>query len=292
MFIISFLYSLFNMRKTTTTQGNDEKAHQLTSRTLSIGNVTHKLQLHAKDVSNDFIWLTPKMIEQFDKWGHEKTALLNNGFDLETGIIQWNRGTRCTITNYFSETLYLLYMFLSEHLMGSPLSHRVNYGYFANMHNVLLQLCVRGVYVIEGTEPIIGKTPSQCAFIVFIRDEVMIHFMDMMEDIYAHNINVSACRIKARKVILQYNKNKNNRISSAFKVDTQFLCGRFDILGGIGTPESCCSGGLDNCNFSLWHVKIWNQSVKDCGHVEDMLLHLWIKFNSMYGHANNDMFVV
>jgi hypothetical protein len=280
------------MRRTNTTHGCDEEAQQLTSRTLSIGNVTHKLQLYAKDVSNDFIWLTPKVIEQFDKWGHEKTAILNNGFDLETGIIQWNRGTYYKITNYFSETLYLQYMFLSGHLMGSPLSHRVNYGYFANMHNVLLQLCVRGVYVIEGTEPIIGKTPSQCAFIVLIRDEVMIPFMDMMDDIYTYNINVDACRIKARKVILQYNKNKNSRISCAFKVDTPFLCGRFDILGGIGTPDMRRVDGLDNCSFSLWHVKIWHQSVKDCVHVEDMLLHLWIKFNSLYGHANNDMFVV
>jgi hypothetical protein len=279
------------MPKTSTTHGNDEHV-QITSRTLSIGNVTHKLHLHAIDVSNDLIWLTPKIIQQFDKWGHEKIGLLNNDFDLETGIIQWNRYTRCRVSNSFSETLYFLHMFLSGHLLGSPLSHRVNYGYFANMHNVLTQLCVRGVYVIEGVEPVIGKTPSQCAFIVLIRDEIMIPFMNMMEDIYAYNINVNACRIKARKVILQYNKNKNNRISCAFKVDTSLLCGRLDIIGGIGTPESCLSGGLKNCNFSLWHVKIWNQSVKDCVQVEDMLLHLWIKFNSMYGHANNDMFVV
>jgi hypothetical protein len=265
---------------------DDHQQEQLASHKLSIGNVTHKLQFYTVDSNNDLIWLSPKVIEQFDRWGHDKIGLLNNDFDLDTGIIEWRNDKSCKITECFSETLYFLYMFLNGHLMGSPLSHRVDYGYFASMHNVLLELCIRGVYVLEGVEPVKGKTPSQCAFIVLIRNEVTIPFMDMMESIYAHNINVNARKIKAGKVILQYNKNINNRMMGSFKVDTSLLCERLDMQGSIGMSKNTHA-----YNFSLWHVKIWSQSVKDHVHVEDMLLHLWIKFNSMYGYANNDMLV-
>jgi hypothetical protein len=271
------------------TKCDDYQREELASHNLSIGNVKHKLQFYTVASNNDFIWLSPNVIQQFDRWGHEKIGLLNNDFDLETGIIQWSNDMLCKITECFSETLYFLYMFLNGHLMGSPLSHRVHYGYFANMHNVLLELCIRGVYVIEGVEPVRGKTPSQCAFIVLIRDEVTIPFINMMESINAHNINVNACRIKARKVLLHYNNNKNNRVLGTFKVDTSIVCERLDMRGCIGMSENNQLIGRNGCNFSLWHVKIWNQSVQDYVHVEDMLLHLWIKFNSMYGYANNDM---
>jgi hypothetical protein len=267
----------------------DDQREELASRKLFIGNVIHKLNYHTVESKKDLIWLSPKAIQKFDRWGHEKIGLLNNDFDLETCIVPWISEKGYKVTNCFSETLYFLYMFLSGHLMGSPLSHQINYRYFAKLHNILLQLCIRGVYVLDGVEPVQDKTPSQCAFIVCIKDEVMIPFMEMMESIYAHNINVNAQRIKDRKIILQYNTNKDNKGLVNFKVDTSLLCERLDIRGGIGMSKNYQS--LDGCKFSkfsLWHVKIWNQ-LADNAHVEDVLLYLWIKFNSKYGCANIDM---
>lgn len=233
----------------------------------------------------DFEWLSKDLVEKFNVIGYEKVWLLNNDFDLETGVIAWCKDYR--ISQSFTESLYLMYMFLNGHLLGSPLGHKVNYGYFAGMHDVLLQLCIRGVYIIEGVNQVIGKVPSQCAFMVLIRDEVMTPFIDVMECMYNKGINVHARRIKNRKVLLQYNKVKGYRTFENFKVDTSFICDRVTQVGGIGV----CDGQISS-DFSVWHVKVWNQDLYEDTCVEDMLLHVWVKFNSIYGFANYDMFVL
>lgn len=235
--------------------------------------------------SADFKWLSQELVEKFDVIGYEKVWLLNNNFDLETGVIAWCKEYR--LSQSFTESLYLLYMFLNGHLLGSPLGHKVNYGYFGAMHDVLLQLCIRGVYIFEGVKQVTGKVPSQCAFMVLIRDELMIPFIDIMECMYNKGINVHARRIKNGKVLLQYNKVKGYRTLETFKVDTSLICERFTPVGGIGM----CDGQTSSV-FSLWHVKVWNQDLYEDTCVEDMLLHVWLKFNSTYGIDNYDMFVL
>jgi hypothetical protein len=234
----------------------------------------------------DFKWLSQELVETFNVLGYEKVWLLNNYFDLETGIIAGCNEFR--VAQSFTESLYLLYMFLNGHLLGSPLGHNVNYGYFGAMHDVLLQLCIHGVYILEGVKPVIGKVPSQCAFVVFIKDEVIIPFIEVMESMYNKGINVHARRIKNRNVILQYCKVKSFRSLGNFKVDTSLLCERLTSDGGIGMCNDMGSETKLSMS-SLWHVKVWNQDVYEGMCVEDMLLHYWVKFNYAYGFVNNDM---
>jgi hypothetical protein len=256
---------------------------------IDIEDMDHTLTLKSATSQNDFIWLTPNVIAEFSQRCSKKICLLNDSFELDTFIIQSNDRQGVTITNNFSESLYLLYMFLAGDLFGAPLSHKVNYMYFANMHNVLMELCIRGVYVVEGVEPIHGKILSQCAFVVFIRDEMLTHFIYMLETLHEHHIEVDARRIKSGKVILQYSMVKNFKTVTQFHVDTSHICDRFDYCGGITT---CQSSQLEDSNFSIWHIQLWSQCTFDYVHVEDMLLNLWIKYNSLYGYANYDLFAL
>lgn len=237
----------------------------------------------------DFQWLSPQLVERFNVLGYDKVWFLNNDFDLETGVIAGCNEYR--ISQSFTESLYLLYMFLNGHLFGSPVGHKVSFGYFGDMHDVLLQLCIHGVYTVEGVTHVIGKVPSQCAFVVLIRDEVMIPFIDFMESMYHKGMNVNARQIKNGKVVLQYNKVKDFRTLKKFTVDTSIICERFTSLGGIGTRDDIVTEETFSM-FSLWHLKVWNQSIYEGMCVEDLMLHLWIKFNSIYGFVNYDMFVM
>ena len=274
--IILVVNALFSKKKVNI-MNNSKGLEIVSSRSLKVSN---------EKGNRDFLWLNPEVMEQFDKWGYDKVGMLNNEFDLETGTNEWSDKHVNRVTDSFSESLYFLYMFLTGHLMGSPLSHKVSYGYFANMHNVLLELCVRGLYVLEGVEPVIGRTPSQCAFVVLIRDDIIDPFIDMLGTMHHHGIDIHARRIKGGKVVQQHSKTNDYRTMGLFKIDTSLLCERFDFRGGI---TSFHPPQMVETNFSLWHVKIWNQSINEYVYVEDMLLHLWIKYNSMYGLANYDM---
>jgi hypothetical protein len=226
----------------------------------------------------DFLWLHHELIDYFQNITQKTIDTMNASFDLESGVCTV---TPCNLTNSYTESLYMLFMFLNGHLLGSPLQHKICYGYFAEMHHVICELCTHGVYLVEG-----ARFVSQCSFVVLVRDRTSIYFVDMLNRLHDHHINVKACCLKGGNIIRQHDKVVGWTTPSMLKVDTKYIAQHFDV-NGIKNNNVCAP--VKPCEFSIWFVKIWNQSSKNMVHVEEMLLYHWIKFNSHYGHCNYDM---
>lgn len=227
------------------------------------------------DVKNrevlDALWLSEKTIDFMHNTMINVISHMNNAFDLEQGIINAHE-FNCFHNFTFLEKLYQLYMFIDGHLLGMPLCIKTNYRYFANMHHVVKQLCIRGVYVVEGVEPVRRLTASQCSVVVLVKDDLTVSFNKMLDTIHKEDINIYGRQIKQSTVVCKRDLVCGWSTPNMLKIPTTYLINHFN----------------NNCfdSHSVWHLRLWNHRKENIVHVEDMLLHCWVKFNSFYGHLN------
>jgi hypothetical protein len=219
----------------------------------------------------DTLWLSERTIEFMHNTMEHIISLMNDAFDLEQVTINVHESI-CFHNFTFLERLYQLYMFIDGQLLGMPLGIKTNYKYFANMHQVVKQLCIRGVYVVEGVEPIERVCASQCSIVVLVKDELNVPFNKMLDTLHKNEINIYGRQIKRGNVV-----KKNDRVCgwstpSMLKIPTAYLINHFKSNRFV--------------NHSVWHLQLWNSKKENMVHVEDMLLHCWVRFNSFYGHLN------
>jgi hypothetical protein len=260
------------------------------------------------------MWLSPEAITQCIKKYGNKIDKMNSTHDLETGMVD-NKFLKDTQS--FTESLFMLYSFLNGSLWSSPNNEHIDYDYRVHSETILIELCKRGIYTINGSEPSIVLRSTH-NFIVLINNIIVDEFILLLKTMYSRGVNVCA-----RQVV-----NGETTRQLVFATDCKMLIYTDDFKGACNLPNGFHSLGhcehaeyselfteiIDkdftisglftnqgrtvndklqhheielekNETHSLFYVETWCQTYDDC-RVEDILLQLWLEFNSRYGHMN------
>lgn len=226
----------------------------------------------------DYIWLNCEIMSKLNTTYLDEIHELNQSFELE-------KGHHVIDTNYiysetYTESLYLLYMFLNNQLFGTPLGHKIDYEYFHVMTPVLKELCLRGVYVIAGTLPMYDKKVSQCIAMVVLRKDTFGEFRELLDKMFDKGINVQALNIQNQKVVSQYTRIKGVHLEPLY---LNVVVNLFSI-NGINNHSFIVKDTYQT--HYMIYLNIWNQTT-EMMNVEYNLLHIWLKFNAHYGYINN-----
>lgn len=264
----------------------------------------------------DYLWLSPEMMEYCSQKYKHKVENINALYDLEARRSNTND---LKDTQSFTESLYLLYMYLCGDLWSVPNNERIDHEYRSANQHMLKELCKRGVYTIDGCEPtdVVRSTHN---FIVLVNDIVSDRFVALLKTMYHRGVNVCARKVKHNKIVreivyakdcgkLIYTEDLNSAVETVLpngfhslgfcdqatynELFTECIDPDFGI-GGLYTNLGKDAVDItrrsqtekDKCEcHSLFYVETWSQT-HDAFRVEDVLLQLWLEFNSHYGHMN------
>jgi hypothetical protein len=267
-------------------------------------------------MKQDYLWLSPEKVERMSKQYNENIHEINITYDLETGKVN---GDHWKDTHSFTESLFMLYSFFNGSLWGAPNNEHLCSSYIYSSKVILKELCKRGVYTIHGNEPnkIMRSTYN---FIVMINDIVKDEFLKLLKCLYSRDVNVCCRQVKNGKIVGEYVYafdsgmliyTDNFKLSlqlpngfhspSAYKLNslqyselyTQNIDPFFG-MNGMTTITQKSKIGIDSYylnerrsseTHSLFYVETWSRS-SEAILVEDILLQLWLGFNSSYGHMN------
>lgn len=261
----------------------------------------------------DYLWLSPEMVE-YCKWKYtDKIDAMNANYNLETGR------SDCDLlkdTCSFTESLYLLQSYLQGDLWGVPNNERICSDYRRSNLKMLLELCKRGVYTVDGSEPD-NVTRSTHNFIVLVNDIVADKFVALLKMLYHRGVNVCARKVKNGIIVQEvaYAKDcgkllytddlKGATLPNGFhslgvcddiaysELFTECIDSDFGISGLYTCMGKSISDLLKHSDVekakselhSLFYVETWSQTHDDF-RVEDVFFQLWLEFNSNYGHMN------
>lgn len=264
----------------------------------------------------DYFWLSPEMMTYCKDKYKSHIDSINELYDLETRRSNTN-GLKDTQS--FTESLYLLYTYLTGDLWSVPNNERIYDEYRSANQHMLIELCKRGVYTIDGCEPtnVIRSTHN---FIVLINDIVSDRFVTLMKTMYHRGVNVCARQVKGNKIVkeivyakdcgkLIYTEDLNSAIETVLPNGFHSLgfCDQImynELFTECIDPDFGISGlytnagkdvmvildhsrkEMDMCEcHSLYYVETWSQTYDEF-RVEDVFFQLWLEFNSHYGHMN------
>jgi hypothetical protein len=252
-----------------------------------------------KNESNDFIWLSKEIQYKCSLLYSKNIDIMNDNYILEKGIIDINY---CCNTNSFTDSLYLQYMYLQGHIWGSPLGNTINVEYIIKRHNILVELCIRGVFILDGCEPIHQSIKSRFKCIVLIRNDDYVYksFLQFLENIFLQGINVLVRKIVNKKIVqnIAYIRDDTKTLFSEdlhvikdiMNNNEKNICNRLNVSGFSNNCTPNKNEELMSKYFSMYYIDIWSQT-NDNSYVEDTFLQLWIKYNSIYGFKNYDLYV-
>lgn len=256
--------------------------------------------------NEDYIWLCDSEMANLNAKYQETICEMNNTFDLETSTIEPN-GLKDTQS--FKESLFLMYKFLNFDLWGTPNNESISNHYLHACIHVLKEMCCRGIYPLYGCEPNKNER-SHFDFIVLIDDRVENEFIDLLKTLFKRGVNVTARKVKnfhvekelafisegnsliycediAKAAKNDYSIREVTNYSTTISID-------FGINGMISDAGRCAYEAhhyqLDEFysskTHSIYYIESWSQTF-DTFRVEDVLLQLWLQFNSKHGRQNN-----
>ena len=268
----------------------------------------------------DYIWLDEAFMQQVSNKFSKVIGEMNATYELEWGTLDPD-GLKDTIS--FKESLYLMYKFLTFDLWGTPNLEFITKEYLKTSSTIVVELCLRGIYPLFGCEPT-HVIRSCFNFVVVIDDVVGDKFVVLLKTLFERGVNVSARQVKnfqvVRDMVFAYDVDKlvfTEDFSSCCKalnlpngfhslgkaenanynfIDTHAIDHDFGMSGMFSSSCHCIKDSLDyqrverlySKSHSIYYVETWSQTF-DGFRVEDVLLQLWLAFNSSHG-MKNDVF--
>lgn len=282
----------------------------------SISHYTAKSMYCICKMRNDYLWLSSEMIAYCKDKYKSRVDIINGLYDLET---QRSNTNNLKDTQSFTESLYLLYAYLSGDMWSVPNNERIDHEYRSANQHMLMELCKRGVYTIDGCEPdnVVRSTHN---FIVIVNDIVSDKFIALMKMMYHRGVNVCSRQVKSNKIVreivyakdcgkLIYTEDLNSAMETVLPNGFHSLgfCDQIvynELFTECIDPDFGISGLYTNAGkevvdilnhsrneenkyelHSLFYVETWSQTY-DAFRVEDVFFQLWLEFNSHYGHMN------
>jgi len=261
----------------------------------------------------DYLWLSSDMLQYCKEKYMAKIDAMNANYNLENGRADCSQ---LKDTASFTESLYLLHSHLQGELWSVPNNESIQGDYRTSNLKMLLELCKRGVYTVDGSEPN-DVTRSTHNFIVLVNDIVADKFIALLKMLYHRGVNVCARKVKNNTIVqeLAYAKDcgkllytddlKSATLPNGFhslgvcddivysELFTECIDSDFGISGLYTCSGKSISDILKHSDVekekselhSLFYVETWSQT-HDGFRVEDVFFQLWLEFNSKYGHMN------
>lgn len=243
------------------------------------------------NIKRDYVWLSPFDIEHLQVKYASVFDEMNKTYNLST-----KRFEREILkdTNGFLESLFMLYMYLLGEVWSYPLQHSVDVDYIIESTPILIQLCIRGIYTLDGTLPKRKENNnvthmSSYTFCVMINDHNRDEFVLLLRCLYDRGVNVFARQHKNMTSVQEWVYKKDSVRLPSFRKHDNIL--RDFGMAGIFSRSIWPSARSreyekKECElseyYSLYYIHIWNDT-----HVEDVLLQLWLEYNSKFGMLNN-----
>lgn len=253
----------------------------------------------------DYKWLSSRDIARFNESYDEAITNMNNTFELEIGTIN-SEGWKDT--DSYKGSLFLMYKFLACDLWGAPNNEKITGDYLTTSIHILKELCIRGIYPLYGCEPTLGQR-SHFHFTVVIKDDVENDFVKLLKALYQRGVNVRSRKVKnhhiERELLFAHEKD-----ALVYSEDVDISIDKLDIICTAIQQSTCIDINFGMCGmisteahcydvdeyrqkedslatfYSMYYVETWSQTF-DTFRVEDVLLQLWLQFNSKHGKKND-----
>jgi len=246
----------------------------------------------------DYFWMSDAFISQCLLKFQTPISKMNHSYEFQSMTIN-TQGYKDTTV--FAESLFMFYMYLKGHLWGPPCGTKLSLDYHLQSENMLLQLCLRGIYTLGGTNPGIHLCSSH-SFVVLIKDDIDEEFVKLLDNLFKRGVNVYAKKVKMGRSMHEYIfvRECNRFIYTDKLTNTCQSQQSSDIVADFGIAgmfskevrsDNDHAGYLQqerelSCSHSLFYVHTWSQS-NDSFRVEDVLLQIWLPFNGKFGVFNN-----
>jgi hypothetical protein len=176
---------------------------------------------------------------------------------------------KCLIaeTNNFLDVLFLQLMYFQGHLWSNPLGIHLETNYFEMRHNVLIELCKRGVLTLNGSE-------NYYEFAAIIHEDACDLLIEKFFVMSSLGIAINVMMLRNDNVCVEYRFGDNGKL----KLDGVLAkpC-MIDICKQLHSPAQ---------GYYTMFVSIFSDEYSS----EDIMLHYWVGFNSLFGELNHNIF--